>query len=433
MRGRVAAAFAGASLLPLGVLAALYFFDEFDTSAVNVLAPNIERAFHLDDRAFATIVVLNLSIVLLLSIPAGHLGDRAPRRLLAAASGIAAGLFSLLTGLVGSVGLLLAVRIGNGLGNLSNTTFQPSLLADYYPREARANVFAAYAAIPGVGAIAGGAVVGLLAGALGWRAPFFLFFLPIVLMGLLCLRLREPLRGESDDREAAQRASGLTPPKFLPAARRLWAVPTMRRLYIAFAFAGAGLIPLAFTLPLFYAHVYHLGAAGRGLLASINSALGLAGAITVGPLARRWLARNPGRPLRWVGLLVIVVGSLLVAIAAAPDIRLSIAFSCLAYYLAGMVAPPFNTVASLVAPPRIRTLAFALAALFGVAGVVLLYLVLPVAALVAARGVRWGLAVLAPYWVATGLVLIVTEPLVARDAEAARHSLAEAALAPEPA
>ena len=35
--------------LPLLVLTAIYFFDEFDTAAFGVLAPNIERSFHISD------------------------------------------------------------------------------------------------------------------------------------------------------------------------------------------------------------------------------------------------------------------------------------------------------------------------------------------------------------------------------------------------
>ena len=42
----------GLPLFPLGLLTVLFFFDEWDTAAFNVLAPNIQHAFHLSDRAF---------------------------------------------------------------------------------------------------------------------------------------------------------------------------------------------------------------------------------------------------------------------------------------------------------------------------------------------------------------------------------------------
>ena len=70
----------GMPILPLAVLFLLFFFDEFDTAAFNVLAPNIQDAFHLTDRAFGTIVILNASIVLLAGVPLGYYADRLPRR-----------------------------------------------------------------------------------------------------------------------------------------------------------------------------------------------------------------------------------------------------------------------------------------------------------------------------------------------------------------
>ena len=67
-------------ILPVLVLTAIYFFDEFDTAAFGVLAPTIERVFGLTDAEFGTIVIGNLSFVLLLAIPVGYLGDRVSRR-----------------------------------------------------------------------------------------------------------------------------------------------------------------------------------------------------------------------------------------------------------------------------------------------------------------------------------------------------------------
>ena len=49
----------GMPAFPLAVLFLLFFFDEFDTAAFNILAPNIREAFHLTVLAFGTIVVVN--------------------------------------------------------------------------------------------------------------------------------------------------------------------------------------------------------------------------------------------------------------------------------------------------------------------------------------------------------------------------------------
>ena len=59
----------GEPIFPLVVLFFLYFFDEFDTAAFGVLAPEIQKTFHLSDAGFVAIVILNLSVVLLLAVP----------------------------------------------------------------------------------------------------------------------------------------------------------------------------------------------------------------------------------------------------------------------------------------------------------------------------------------------------------------------------
>src|SRR5439155_17984447 len=127
--------------LPVLVLTAIYFFDEFDTAAFNVLAPDIQRSFGLSDQAVSLLVIGNLSLLLLLAIPLSHYADRLPRRTFAVVLGLMAGLFSFLTGVAGTVLLMVLVRFGNGIGVASNTTIHRSLLADYYPAEQRGQAY----------------------------------------------------------------------------------------------------------------------------------------------------------------------------------------------------------------------------------------------------------------------------------------------------
>src|SRR5436305_10539094 len=108
----------GLPTFPLVVLALLFFFDEWDTAAFNVLAPNIQTAFHLTDRAFGLLVISNLSVVLLLAVPLGYYGDRLPRVWFVSSGAFLAGVFSLFTGVAGTLLVLVLVRLGNGIGRL---------------------------------------------------------------------------------------------------------------------------------------------------------------------------------------------------------------------------------------------------------------------------------------------------------------------------
>src|SRR5438045_5080857 len=172
VRARIDPVVGGASLFPLVILFLLFFFDEFDTAAFGVLAPDIEHSFHLSDTRFGLIVILNVSIVLLLAVPVGWLGDRIKRTWLVVAGGVLAGVFSFLTGIVGAVGLLFVVRIANGLGRLVNEPVHSSLLAAYYPPPARGPVYAFHRTAPHWGLAVGAALAAAVAALSRWQAPF---------------------------------------------------------------------------------------------------------------------------------------------------------------------------------------------------------------------------------------------------------------------
>src|SRR3954462_1794436 len=93
----------GLPTFPLVILTLLFFFDEWDTAAFNVLAPNIQATFHLTDRAFGILVIANVSVVLLAAIPLGYYGDRMPRVWFVTVGALVAGVFSMLTGFAGTL------------------------------------------------------------------------------------------------------------------------------------------------------------------------------------------------------------------------------------------------------------------------------------------------------------------------------------------
>src|SRR3954465_5856856 len=221
----------GEALFPLAVLFVLYFFDEFDTGAFNVLAPNIKRSFHLTDRQFALVVVVNLGIVLILAVPVGHMGDRLKRVLLVTVGAIIAGVFSFLTGVVVTLAGLVIVRIGNGFGRLVNDPIHTSLLTDYYKPYDRPRVFSTHRNSVQLGNILGSVLAGITAWLVGWRLAFMFLLVPIVVTALFATRLKEPKRGATDEAptELQKEQAALPPVPFFTACRMLLQVRTLRR------------------------------------------------------------------------------------------------------------------------------------------------------------------------------------------------------------
>jgi len=417
----------GVAIFSLVVLCLLYFFDEFDTAAFGVLAPDIEKSFHLTDQKFVGLVVLNVGLLVLLAVPVGYLADRMPRTPLVVLSGMLAGVFSFATGIVGTAGLLLVVRFGNGLGLIANIPIHNSLLADYYPPETRPAVYADHTNAMYLGAIAGPALAGVVGAVLGWRAAFMILIVPILATSIVAMRLGEPARGGADDPVSAALAAEESATPFREGVRTLWAVPTLRRLFIAALFLGAGLLPLAAYLPLYLERTFHIGPFWRGVIGAANAGVTLFGVMRGGRWARGWFAKGLGEPLRRAAVWIAAVGVGLALLAATPVLPLALVIGLATSFAAGVFWPPLTAVQALVSPARVRTLAFSFAAVFLVLGVVVLFYMTGLSTISDSYGIRWGIFVLGPFWVIFAAVLASAARFVGDDAARSLRLLATTA------
>ena len=414
----------GLPLFPLAILSLLFFFDEWDTAAFNVLAPNIQHAFHLTDRAFGTLVIANLSVVLLAAIPLGYFGDRLPRVWFVTGGAIIAGLFSFLTGFAGILVALVFIRLGNGVGRIVNDPIHSSLLSDYYLPQDRPAIYTIHRNAERLAFVVGPMVAGVVAWAWGWRAAFMILVVPILFAALVSLRLKEPVRGATDDPDSADVASREAPVPFAEARRTLFAVPTLRRQFSSFFFIGAGYIPLAFLVPIFLHRVFGVGELGRGIVVAANGAAAFAGIIVSGRWTHVLARKGLGEPIKWAGISLVGVGVFIAVLCAMPTLATVVLFSLVASFAGGMFTPPFYFTQAMVSPARVRSLSFAWSFLFLVTGVWVLYIILPIASIADDQGVRWGLFATTPYWVIGGLILASAKKYVADDARAALDSLA---------
>ena len=410
---------------PLGILFAIYFIDEFDTAAFGTLVPEIKRAFDLTTSEFGTIVIMNLSIVLLLAVPVSHYGDKLPRRMLVFFGCIISGIFTGLIGVVTTVGVLFLVRIGNGIGALMNDPIHRSLLADYYKPDVRPLVYARHSNAQRWGAIIGPPVAGLVAWLWDWRAAFVVLIVPILATAFISLRLRDPIRGGTDNLDAALVAEDEKPVPLGRAARMLWSVKTLRRQYMAWMFIGPALIPLGFLVPDLFEKEFGVDTLGRGLIGAAGAIAGLLGVNWGGRQVSKWAAQGMGRPLEWAGWSLVAVAPPLLLFCVAPNTAVAVVALLIAYFVGGIFTPGFFFTQSLVSPARVRTLSFGFGSVFLVGGVWLLWLnpVLGLAGLNDDQGARVAIAVLVPYWVIGGLVLRSAGRFVGADVKRSMDSL----------
>ncbi len=192
------------SLFPLGVLFAIELLDQATQSAFNVLTPNVRDAFHLTNAGILLIVAIAGAAALLCTLPVAVLADRTNRVRIALVGAMIGAAFSIGLGAAPTAVIAAVMLAGVSMGQAVIFPTHNSLLADYYPVPARPRVYSAHRAGISIGAIIGVLLGAGLASIWSWRAPFFFFAVPIAVVVVIGLRLREPARGRHEQLELSE-------------------------------------------------------------------------------------------------------------------------------------------------------------------------------------------------------------------------------------
>ena len=191
----------------VGVLTLAYTFSYIDRSILSLMVGPVRTDLGLSDTQFSLLHGLAFAIFYtIMGIPIARLADSGNRKII-----ITAGVFfwSLMTaacGLCKNFWQLFLARIGVGLGEAALSPAAYSIIADSFPSEKLGRALGVYAVgvFLGIGLsfIIGGTVIDMIAGAdlewsgnfQPWQLTFFLVGLPGILVALLVLTIREPVR-----------------------------------------------------------------------------------------------------------------------------------------------------------------------------------------------------------------------------------------------
>ncbi|MEU4419639.1 MFS transporter [Actinoplanes sp. NPDC024001] len=266
-----------------------------DRIEYNLLAgalPTIQEEFGFSDSAGGAIATAGALAAIVLLLPAGKLADTGKRTWTIAAIVAIWALLTVGTGLAGTYATLFAVRVLLGAAGQLYNPPSSSLLGDLYPGPGRARAYgyermAYFAGLP-IGVIAGGA----LAQTVGWRTGFFLVAVPGIIIAVLVLTVREPVRGLGDqlsrwytDSSAVEQPAPEPPAPMRAQLVTLLRIRTLRSVIIGLSILFFGLGGLFFWMPSFYAREFDLPEASA---AAIGGGAGLVG-IVAGILAGSWL------------------------------------------------------------------------------------------------------------------------------------------------
>ncbi|MER7815864.1 MFS transporter [Streptomyces sp. NPDC096153] len=173
-----------------------------DGSVLTVVQPVMQRELHASFTQVQWTSTGYLIAVASLLVFAGRLGDRFGHRRVFTAGALGFAATSAGIGLAGSAGLVIGLRVLQGVFGALLQPATLGMLRAAYPPGRLAMPIALRTSAIGLAVAAGPLVGGALAVRLGWRSVFFLSVAPALAVGVLVLLVRTPEPERADDARA---------------------------------------------------------------------------------------------------------------------------------------------------------------------------------------------------------------------------------------
>jgi ABC-type branched-subunit amino acid transport system ATPase component/predicted MFS family arabinose efflux permease len=362
---------ATAGMATFVVCMVLTALDQLESSGLTVLAPDIQKSFHVSSGAIVFISGASGGFLILGALPMGWLADRFRRPPIIGFAGIAFAAFVFLSGLAANVFSFFLARFGVGVSKSSSYTVNGALLADAYPINIRGRMSAATSfaagAMMAVSPVVVGGIASLAGGPSGWRWAFYLLGLPVAVFALLAFKLKDPPRGQNEMRDVLGdviREEGPSAVSIEAAFARLLRIKTLKTGLLAFSAIGFGLFTVPVLGSLFLKDQYHLDTFHRGLAFTAGSVASL----FVLPFAGRYYdslyRRDPSRALALVGLTILPAAAIVPIQYFMPNAVLWVIAGIPATVLLTVSYSMFWPVVQSVTPYRLRGLGAALGSLY---------------------------------------------------------------------
>ncbi|MCI3132232.1 spinster family MFS transporter [Phenylobacterium aquaticum] len=236
----------------LTALLIIYILNFVDRGLLSVVAPQMKPELGISDTAFGLLTGFGFALLYtVVGIPLAQFAETRHRVWIMT---VCVALWSAMTALcglaaeitigsltIGAFWVLLACRVGVGIGEAGCTPPANSLIADYHPPKSRSTALGYYAMGVTLGTLLANLIGGPVTDAFGWRTAFFVLAVPGILVALVFkLTVKEPPRGHTDPPGAIRQER----PKFslglreLASKRSYW---TMTVASVTAAFCGYGI------------------------------------------------------------------------------------------------------------------------------------------------------------------------------------------------
>ena len=185
------------------LLFAVNLLNFFDRQLPGALGEPIRKHFELSDTALGMLGTVFTLVYAAVGLPIGRLADTWIRTRLISIGLTVWSALTAASGLAGNFAVLVAARLGVGMGEATCSPACQSLIGDWFPREQRSRALGIFMLGLPIGLFLSYLTAAWLGHAYGWRACFVIAAVPGLIVALLVLRVPEPARGAADAQVAS--------------------------------------------------------------------------------------------------------------------------------------------------------------------------------------------------------------------------------------
>ncbi|MEO7521754.1 MAG: MFS transporter, partial [Gemmatimonas sp.] len=279
----------------------------YDRQIISAVTEPIRTEFALSDSRLGWLGTAFTLFYAAVGLPLGRLADSWSRTRVIGIGVAVWSLFTAASGAAWNYASLFAARMGVGFGEASCSPASNSLIGDLFPPERRARAIGVFMLGLPIGVFLSNLLSGFIARSFGWRMAFFVATIPGIVLAVLALRLRDPLRTAAANANSATTPSP-GPTGFLAPFLQLWRIPTLRGVVISGALHNFNAYAVNAFMPA-YLMRYH----GLSLTEANVAAAFTLGAVGIISLVAGGIAADKLRARRLDGRLLMGAGALLVA------------------------------------------------------------------------------------------------------------------------
>lgn len=353
--------------------------DEVLTTAFSAFAPDIKVSLALSDAAYGMIMSQRNNAAAAVALIVAATMHRARNRShLVLQAAFSTGLGAILAAFSSNFwALFLAVALSGPTAGVAWALHRPMVMDGYRPLT-RTRKMSVYQSGFVIAAVLGPIVVWALTGPgnLTWRGALIAIGALILGSSLVGVRvLKNPAIGRYDVdvlRSALRRELKYSPTTsvyesrlgFFETMRRLWLVPTVRKLLGAWAVLGVVLTPLLSYLSFLLADRWSVGLSGRAIFFSIAWFFAIPTFVWFAPRADRLYRSDPSRVVTACAWLLVVMAAGLLITAVVPVLEVAVVGAGLIFGSSAALTATLTVVTLSAIQPSARTHAGALIAFF---------------------------------------------------------------------